>query len=138
MQQSLRMTTPRIGRWTAAEDGEVTLHGNRCNRCGEITFPEREFCPRCRSTDLAAADLRGPVKLLSYTVVHQAPAGFATPMAVGYGVFPDGDAVVLAPIDAPAERLRKGMKLRVIEGVTSTSADGAQMMSYRYAELPDA
>jgi uncharacterized OB-fold protein len=137
MQQSLRMATSRIGRWTVADDGEVTLHGNRCGTCGEVTFPEREFCPRCRSTDLKPTDLRGPVKLLSYTVVHQAPAGFTAPMAVGYGVFP-GEAVVLAPIDAPADRLHKGMELRVVEGVTSRSADGSEMVSYRYAETPDA
>lgn len=127
----------RIGRWTVAPDGEVTLHGNRCRTCGEVTFPEREYCPRCRSTDLEPADLHGPVKLLSYTIVHQAPQGFETPMAVGYGIFP-GDAVVLAPIDVPADKLHKGMKLRVHEGVTSSNADGTQVVSYRYAEPVDA
>ena len=131
------MANPRIGRWTTGPDGDVTLHGNRCATCGEVTFPERDFCPRCRSTDLEPADLRGPVKLLSYTIVHQAPSGFSTPMAVGYGIFA-GDAVVLAPIDAPAKNLHKGMKLRVIEGPTSTDADGTAMISYRYAELSDA
>ena len=129
--------TPRIGRWSVADDGEVTLIGNRCRRCAEQFFPERAYCPRCRSTDLEEAQLRGPVKLLSYTVVHQAPPGFETPMLVGYGSFP-GDAVVLAPIDAPADRLRKGMMLRVREGVTSRAPDGATLISYRYTETADA
>jgi uncharacterized OB-fold protein len=122
----------RIGRWSVAADGEVTLHGNRCRTCSEVTFPERPFCPRCRSADLEPAELRGPAKLLSYTVVHQAPEGFRTPMAVGYGIFP-GDAVVLAPIDVPAERLAKGMALRVTQGVTSTAPDGTELVSYRFA-----
>ena len=116
----------------------MTLLGQRCRTCGEVTFPDREFCPRDRSTDLESARLEGPAKLLSYTVVHQAPSGFPTPMAVGYAVFPDGDAVVLAPIDGPAEALHKGAALRVTEGVTSTAADGTPFLSYRFQAVADA
>jgi hypothetical protein len=58
-------------------------------------------------------------------------------MAVGYGIFP-GDAVVLAPIDVAPDKLHKGMKLRVTQGVTSTATDGSEMISYRYAEANDA
>jgi uncharacterized OB-fold protein len=122
----------RIGRWEVGADGDVTLFGVRCRKCGEVTFPERENCPRCRSADLEESRLTGPAKLLSFTIVHQAPAGFATPMAVGYGVFP-GDAVVLAPIDAPPELLAKGLLMRVTEGQTSTAADGTPFTSYRFA-----
>ncbi len=122
----------RIGRWTTSQSGKVTLHGIRCLTCGEVTFPEREFCPRCRSTEVEPMRLEGPARLLSYTVVHQAPAGFTTPMAVGYGVFP-GDAVVLAPIDAPVDQLATGMAIRVTEGTTSVSADGTPFVTYRFA-----
>jgi len=134
----------RIGRWEVGPGGDVTLIGVRCQTCGEVTFPERDYCPRCRSTQLEQARLDGPARLLSYTIVHQAPAGFATPMAVGYGVFP-GDAVVLAPIDAEPDRLAKGMMMRVTEGQTSVAADGTPFISYRFAasdapagaEVPD-
>ncbi len=104
----------------------------RCRTCGEASFPQRIHCPRCRSKDVEPLRLDGPARLLSYTVVHQAPTGFATPMAVGYGVFP-GDAVVLAPIDAAPEQLAKGMELRVTEGTTSVAADGTPFVSYRFA-----
>jgi len=124
----------RIGRWEDGPNGDVTHIGVRCRTCGEVTFPERENCPRCRSTDLEEARLDGPAKLLSYTIVHQAPPGFATPMAVGYGVLP-GDAVVLAPIDAPPDQLAKGMMMRVTEGQTSTAADGTPFTSYRFAAV---
>jgi uncharacterized OB-fold protein len=127
----------RIGRWEVGPDGDVTLFGNHCRNCGEVTFPEREFCPRCRSNDLAATRLVGPARLLSYTIVHQAPAGFPTPTTVGYGVF-EGDAVVLAPIDAPSEALHKGMSLRVTEGQTSVAFDGTPFISYRFEAIADA
>jgi uncharacterized OB-fold protein len=122
---------PRIGRWSVADDGAVTLHGNSCRNCGETFFPERAHCPRCRSTDLDEVLLAGPAKLLSYTVVHQAPAGFATPLAVGYGAFA-GDAVVLAPIDAPLDSLHKGMTLALTKGQTSVATGGTPFVSYRF------
>jgi uncharacterized OB-fold protein len=124
---------PRIGRWTADADGAVALHGNRCLNCGERFFPERAYCPRCRSNDLDESLMAGDATLLSYTVVHQAPAGFTTPLVVGYGVF-EGDAVVLAPIDAPVENLHKGMILHLHEGPTSVSADGSSFVTYRFSE----
>lgn len=126
------MSGPRIGRWNTAEDGAVTLIGCYCRDCGEHFFPERAYCPRCRGTTLDQALLAGPARLIAWTVVHQAPAGFQTPMAVGYAAFP-GDAVVLGPIDAPTDRLAKGMALRVTEGPTSVAADGTPFVSYRFA-----
>jgi uncharacterized OB-fold protein len=126
------MAAPRIGRWEVDEAGSVLLLGNRCTACSEVTFPERRHCPRCRSTSLESARISGPGRLLSWTVVHQAPPSFTTPFAVGYAAFP-GDVVVLAPIDAPAEQLRRGLGLRIVEGATSAGADGSPMVSYRFA-----
>lgn len=123
---------PRIGRWEVGGDGDVTLLGSRCRSCGETVFPERAACPRCRSTELEPARIGGPGTLLSWTVVHQAPAGFSTPLAVGYAALP-GDVVVLAPIDAPRERLARGLRLRVVEGETGLAADGSPQVSYRFA-----
>lgn len=129
------MSGPRIGRWDVGPDGTVTLIGTRCRTCGETIFPERATCPRCRSVDLEPARIDGPGKLLSWTIVHQAPPGFATPFAVGYGTFP-GDVVILAQIEGPAENLAKGLPLRITEGPSSTAADGTPLITYRFA--PDA
>lgn len=126
------MTGPRIGRWEVEPDGSVTLLGNRCRVCGETSFPDRAHCPRCRSEDLEPARIHGPAALMSWTVVHQAPPAFTTPLAIGYAVLP-GDVVVLAPIDTPRERLRKGLLLRLVEGQTSVSSDGTPLVSYRFA-----
>jgi hypothetical protein len=110
----------------------VRLLGSRCRVCGETSFPERAYCPRCRSEDLEPARIHGPATLMSWTVVHQAPPAFTTPLAVGYAAFPS-DVVVLGPIDAPRERLVTGLRLRVVEGRTSVSSDGTPLVSYRFA-----
>ena len=126
------MAKPRIGRWETGPGGDVRLIASRCQACGETAFPERSTCPRCRSTDLREARLAGPATLTSYTLVHQVPAGFTGPMAVGYATFPE-DVVVLAPIDALPERLQRGLQLRVTQGETSRAADGSPFVSYRFA-----
>lgn len=128
------MPGPRIGRWEVGAGGDVVLLGNRCGACGEVSFPERATCPRCRSTDLKPERIEGPATLMSWTVVHQAPSGFDTPYAVGYATLP-GPVVVLGPIDAATDRLAKGLQLRVTEGPTSVGADGTPLVSYRFAPL---
>lgn len=122
---------PRIGRWRVEEDGEVRLLGSRCLRCGETFFPEHAMCGRCGSSDLEEARLAGPARLYSFTVVHQLPAGFTGPLAVGYGELAPG-VLVLAPIDVPTDQLTPGMSLEIHEGVTRVDEDGESMMSYRF------
>ena len=126
--------TPRIGRWEVGEDGEAKLIASHCRTCGETTFPERSFCPNCRSQDLEEARLAGPATLYSHTVVHQVPAGFSGPMAVGYVKFP-GDVIVLGPIDGPPERLARGIPLAVREGTTSVDGDGTPFVTYRFTPV---
>jgi uncharacterized OB-fold protein len=125
---------PRIGRWEVGADGETTLIASHCRACGETSFPERAYCPKCRSQELEEARLVGPATLYSYTVVHQVPTGFEAPLVVGYVKLP-GDVIVLGPIDAPVEALAKGLRLAVREGTTSTNDDGTPFVSYRFVAL---
>ena len=122
---------PRIGGWEVAEDGEVSLVGTRCTSCGETFFPEHAVCGKCGSSDTEQVRLNGPARLFSYTIVHQLPAGFTGPLAVGYGEL-EGGVLVLAPIDAPPDRLTPGMPLALHVGVTRIDEDGEPMMSYRF------
>lgn len=122
---------PRIGRWEVAESGDVSLIGTRCTRCSETFFPEHSVCGKCGSSDTEEVRLSGPARLFSHTIVHQLPAGFSGPLAVGYGEL-EGGVLVLAPIDAPPDRLTAGMPLVLHVGVTRIDEDGEPMMSYRF------
>lgn len=122
---------PRVGRWEVDADGRVTLVASHCPNCGENLFPERRACSRCAHQPLEEIRAGGPATLLSYTLVSHVPTGFTAPLAVGYGILP-GDLVVLAPIDGDPQDLHKGMRLDLVEGVTSVAADGTPFKSYRY------
>jgi uncharacterized OB-fold protein len=122
---------PRIGRWELAADGEVILVGSHCTSCGETLFPERTVCSNCGKRTIEERRLCGPATLSSFTVVHQVPAGFTSPVVVGYGKLP-GDVIVLAPIDADPASVHHGMTLELHEGVTSVAEDGTPFRTYRY------
>jgi scaffold protein (connect acetoacetyl-CoA thiolase and HMG-CoA synthase) len=122
---------PRIGRWEVGPNGEVGLIGSRCTVCGETFFPEHAVCARCGSEATEEIRLHGPARLGAFTVVHQVPAGFSGPLAVGYGRL-EGDVLVLAPIDAPPDQLATGMPLDLHVGETWIDDDGEPMLSYRF------
>ncbi len=122
---------PRIGRWEVGADGSTRLIATRCTACGETFFPEHTVCARCRGEAMETIRLEGPARLYSFTVVHQLPAGFPAPLAVGYGEFAGG-VLVLAPIDAAHDELKPGMPLDLHVGVTWTDEDGEPMISYRF------
>ena len=61
------------------------LLASRCNACGETFFPQRRFCARCSSQDLAQVLVGPGGRLYTYTVVYELFAGFDSlgPYAVG-------------------------------------------------------
>jgi benzoylsuccinyl-CoA thiolase BbsA subunit len=122
---------PRIGRWEVDANGAVILLGTRCTVCGETFFPEHAVCGRCGSEATEPARLRGPGRLGAFTIVHQLPAGFTGPLAVGYGQL-EGDVLVLAPIDVRPDELEMGMALDLHVGETWIDDEGEPMSSYRW------
>ena len=59
------------------------LIGNKCLSCGSITYPGRTPCAKCSSQSFAKERLSGKGKLISWTSVKTAPAGFEGPYVVG-------------------------------------------------------
>lgn len=87
------------------------LVGGRCNSCGATTLQVRTYCPSCWQTEtMVATPIGREGTLYTYTVLHQVPAGFAVPIAVGYVDLPEG-VRVFAHLDQSPETLRPGAKL---------------------------
>ncbi len=54
-----------------------SLIGNHCENCGADYFPQRKLCPACRRKGkLVAKRMPREGKIISFTQVHAAPAGF--------------------------------------------------------------
>ena len=94
---------------------ERKLMGLKCGRCGKVTVPPRSVCAYCGSANLVWTELSGKGKLISYTVLHFAPAQFQqlAPYAVGIVEFTEGVRLMGMVRNVPFESLKVGMDLQV-------------------------
>jgi len=122
---------PPIGKWEEI-DGRVELIATRCLSCSETFFPARGLCLRCRGEAMEEVKVCGPARLTNFTVIHQVPAGFASPLVAGYARFEAGVSV-FAPIDASPEALKPGLTwLDVSIGPIRTYVNGESLVAYKF------
>ena len=57
--------------WDGARDGKLLLQ--RCTACRATIHYPRPWCPQCWSTELEWFEATGEGRVVTYTVVHQAP-----------------------------------------------------------------
>jgi uncharacterized OB-fold protein len=134
---------PAARPWTE-EDGAVRLHGSRCGRCGGVAFPAHKACPSCGAESGQDAVLLSPTgTLYSFSEIHVAPKGFATPYVVGYVDLPES-VRLFGQIEGRAAELRIGQQVAVVLGPVRADAGaggggavgGRTVISYKFKGLP--
>jgi uncharacterized OB-fold protein len=80
--------------WEAAREGKLVV--DHCEKCDGNFFPPRAWCPVCATGDFIDSlhELRGPVRLYSFTVNHRAwlPT-MNVPFVLGLAHFEDAPGV---------------------------------------------
>ncbi|MHA1409963.1 MAG: Zn-ribbon domain-containing OB-fold protein [Candidatus Odinarchaeia archaeon] len=67
------MENLRVSRLWREIPQHYRLEGAKCLNCGEIYFPPRTICAKCKSKNLEKTPLPRRGKILTYTVIHIAP-----------------------------------------------------------------
>ena len=120
--------------WTERGDA-VLLHGSKCGHCGTVAFPAHGLCPACGVDNGQARVELSPVgTLYTFSEIHIAPKGFATPYAVGYVDLPEG-VRLFGQIEGPASDLTMGEQVAVTLGPVRADA-GRPVISYKFRRLP--
>ena len=91
------------------------LMAGKCQKCGKIHLPPRPLCDNCYSQQFEWTEIAGKGKLLTYTVIHVAPAQFQplAPYAVGI-VQLAGSLKIPGMISGVShEKLKVGMDLTI-------------------------
>lgn len=70
--------------WVGLEDGRFLT--TRCDECGRLTFPPREFCPGCWGVAVRWEELSGLGTLYARTVIHAAPSAFIEELPYEVGI----------------------------------------------------
>jgi uncharacterized OB-fold protein len=107
-----------------------TLIGSACTH-EHLSFPAREFCPRCYTADVHTVELPHDGTIESFTTVHQAPPGFAVPYQLGF-VRLDGPVVLLSRLRFP-EGLSPQIGQQVQLVTDQTTIDGQPHLSFAFA-----
>jgi uncharacterized OB-fold protein len=119
--------------WTVEGDS-VRLHASRCGHCGNLTFPPRRECAVCGGVEETVL-LSGAGTLYSFSEIHVAPKGFATPYMVGYVDLPEG-VRLFGQVEGRAAELAVGQKVAVMLGAVRADAAGRPMISYKFKGVP--
>jgi len=93
---------------------EGTLTGVRCEQCGELAIPPREFCPSCQTRAWQSVPLSGDGTIASFTVIRVAPERHAadTPYAVAVVRLREGASLLGRIVDIPLDKLAIGLPVR--------------------------
>jgi uncharacterized OB-fold protein len=103
-------------RYTREIPQRYRLEAAKCTKCGEVSFPPRLVCPRCRGRQFQTITLSDEGKLITFTVVRVAAEKFSkqTPFAVGIVELNDGVRVTTQIADADPEDLQIGQRIKLV------------------------
>ncbi|MBW1698800.1 MAG: Zn-ribbon domain-containing OB-fold protein [Deltaproteobacteria bacterium] len=93
------------------EQGKVT--GTRCKSCGRVFFPPRADCFQCLSSTMEWFEVSGKGKLVTYSRLEYAPAGFDADVPYCIALLDYGDYKVFGRIaaDIPEHELKAGLEM---------------------------
>lgn len=108
------------------------LMGSRCVKCGKIHLPPRPLCDECYGQNFEWIEISGKGKLLTYTIIHIAPAQFQplAPYTVGI-VELENHLKLPGMISGVSEsQLRVGMELMIDFKACANSQSWPQWVRY--------
>ncbi len=111
------------------------MEASRCRSCGKVAFPPRLSCAGCRGECFETVTLPDEGTLVTWTVIHVAPKGFAgqTPYIVAM-VELGGVRVTAQIVEADPRELVAGARLkRVFRKLGSEGEGGILRYGYKFA-----
>jgi uncharacterized OB-fold protein len=108
------------------------LMAGKCLKCGKIHLPPRPLCDNCYEAQFEWVQVSNEGKLLTYTVIHIAPAQFQDipPYAIGILQLDDGLKISGVIQNVPIEQLKIGMTLKIEYNTSDTSQSWPQWSKY--------
>lgn len=110
----------------------------KCDACGEIHFPPRLVCRKCRGRKFGATTLAQTGAVETFTIVRVAPSNFAdeAPYAVGVIRLDDGVNVTAQIADCDLGTLAIGDRVRLeFRRVQQDGESGILCYGYKFVPL---
>ena len=120
---------------------EPHLVGHVCEGCEAIYLDRRSACGRCSGTSFATRDLADTGKVRTFTVIHRAGPGVATPYASLVVDLKGGVTVKANLVDrpqatkqdgVPATPVEVGSPVRLTTFVAGTDSSGTEAIGFGF------
>ena len=120
-----------------SSSGELPhLIGTRCKSCGEVYFPPRRetSCPKCYELDMEDIPLSRMGRVLSYTIVHQAPREWQGPVPYGMALIelPEKAVFYSSLTECDLERIETGMQVELVLEAVRSDETGNKVIGYKF------
>jgi uncharacterized protein len=91
------------------------LEAAKCQSCGEVYFPPRLICAKCKARKFVTVTLNDEGTIISYTVIRMGSSRFEdlTPYAVGIVELDGGIRITSQIADCVFEKLSVGQRVRL-------------------------
>lgn len=127
-----------IPRYWRLKNQRYRLQGKKCQDCGNLSFPPRLVCPKCKSRNCEPYEFKGRGKLYSYTTIFQAPDRFdqMAPYMVGLIDLEEGERITAQLTDVVPEEVHIGMELEmVIRQIYEDGPKGPILYGYKFRPI---
>jgi len=127
-----------IPRYWRLKEHRYRLQGKKCKECGNLSFPSRLVCRKCKSRNAESFEFKGKGTLYSYTEIYQAPDRFddIAPYMVGLVDLVEGERITTLLTDVIAEDVKIGMPLEmVIRKISEDGEKGPILYGYKFRPI---
>jgi len=110
------------------------LEGVECKTCGELYFPSRSLCLKCRRQGkLEVRRFSGKGTVYSYTVIHAPPQGFELhkPYIMAIVELDEGPRLTAQIVDCKNEEIKIGSRVESVFRRISEDREGG-IIQYGY------
>ena len=124
---------PDVFSGTDFRSTDLRLIGTRCGQCGELFFPRRFACPRCRcGKNMRDEAVPRVGEVYGLTYVARPSALYPEPYVLAL-IDLDNGPRILAQVKGPPEKVRIGVKVRVVlETLFETGTTSKRVWGYRF------
>jgi uncharacterized OB-fold protein len=114
--------------WEALNEGRFVLP--RCDRCREVIWYPRQFCPFCHTMGVSWSDASGRGTIYSFTVVRQAFGEWkgSVPYVIAYVELLEGPRVLTNVVECDPETIAIGDE---VELTLDRSEQGAALYRFK-------
>ena len=110
------MSVPRF--WREIPE-RYNLEASKCGSCGDMHFPPREVCPKCRRASIGRMTpqkLSGRGTIVEFTRVHKAAPGYEmlVPYFVALVQTEEGPVLTGQIVDSPPDAIKAGAPVKAV------------------------